>query len=97
MRIVNKEIAEQFVGKHADAQSALNRWIQIVEDANWKTHTELKQLFPSADYVGNSRYVFNIKGNRYRLVAIVMFIAGIAIIRFIGTHTAYDKIDCSTI
>lgn len=51
----------------------------------------------SADYVGNSRYVFNIKGNHYRIVTVVVFFAGSMVIRFIGTHAEYDKIDASTI
>lgn len=50
-----------------------------------------------ANYVKNGRYVFNIGGNNFRLVAVVVFIAGIMNIRFIGTHPEYDKIDCSTI
>ncbi|MGV8135475.1 MAG: type II toxin-antitoxin system HigB family toxin [Mangrovibacterium sp.] len=57
----------------------------------------LKQTFPSADYVGNARYVFNIKGNGYRIVTVVVFIAGTLAIRFVGTHEEYDKIDCKTI
>jgi mRNA interferase HigB len=53
--------------------------------------------FPAADYVGNSRYVFNIRGNNYGVVAVVVFISGILKIRFVGTHFEYDKIDCKTI
>jgi len=54
-------------------------------------------MFGSVDYVGNNRYVFNIKGNHYRLVAIVIFASQKIYIRFIGTHTEYSKIDCKTI
>jgi len=49
------------------------------------------------DYIGNSRYVFNIKGNDYRLVAVVLFSIGMVTVCFIGTHAEYDKIDCLTI
>lgn len=97
MKIFNKDYLEDFAKKHADSKTALNRWTQTIEEADWKTHTELKRLFPSADYVGNSRYVFNIRGNTYRLVVVIVFIAGVVTIRFIGTHADYDKIDCSTI
>ena len=97
MKIFNKDYLEEFVKKHADSKTALNRWIQVIEEANQKTHGELKQLFPTADYVGNSRYIFNIRGNNYRLVVAIVFIAGVVTIRFIGTHADYDKIDCSTI
>lgn len=97
MRILNKDLIENFTIRHADSKTALNRWIQFMEEANCKTHAELKQLFPSVDYVGNSRYVFNIRGNNYRMVVAIVFIAGLAAIRFIGTHADYDKINCSTI
>jgi len=69
----------------------------VVEEAVWKNHNDLKQTFPSADYVGNARYVFNIKGNGYRIVAVVVFIAGTLTVRFVGTHEEYDRIDCKTI
>lgn len=64
-----------------------------IEAADWKNHNELKNDFLSADYVGNNRYVFNIRGNNYRIVAIVVFFAGRMTIRFIGTHKEYDRID----
>ena len=62
------------------------------------THNDLKDTFPSADYVGNGRYVFNISGNNFRIVAVVLFIGGILELRFVGTHAEYDKIkNCSEI
>ena len=68
------------------------RWSNILADADWKSHTDLKADFPSADFVGNNRYVFNIKGNNYRTVVLVVFFAGTVAIRFVGTHGEYDKI-----
>lgn len=75
----------------------MQHWIDFVEEANWKSHNELKLDFPSADYVGNNRYVFNIQGNNHRLVTVVVYVTGILKIRFIGTHAEYDKINCKTI
>ncbi|GAA4443170.1 type II toxin-antitoxin system HigB family toxin [Ravibacter arvi] len=92
MRILNKEVLDELMGKHADAIAPVNRWIEIVENNDFKNHNELKSLFPSADYVGNGRYVFNIKGNRYRFLVLIVFINGIMQIRFCGTHAEYDKI-----
>lgn len=57
----------------------------------------MKRTFNSVDSVGNQHYVFNIKGNSYRLVAVVKFTIKTVFIRFIGTHSEYDKIDCATI
>lgn len=98
MKVIFSELFEEFVKKHPDAKPALERWSTIVKGALWKNHTDLKNDFPSADYVGNNRYVFNIKGNNYRTVVVVVFFAGTAAIRFIGTHKEYDKIkDIKTI
>lgn len=92
MDIVNTTLIENFCKKHKDAESALAKWVDFVETAKWEKHSDLKNDFLSADYVGNNRYVFNIKGNNYRLVVMVVFFAGTANIRFVGTHKEYDKI-----
>jgi len=92
MEIRGSDIIETFYNKHADAFEPLARWVDIVEKAQWKNHNDLKADFPSADYVGRRRYVFNIKGNNYRLVTIVVFFEGVIDIRFVGTHPEYDKI-----
>ncbi|MDH6303893.1 mRNA interferase HigB [Parabacteroides sp. PF5-5] len=97
MKILSKDLIDEFITDHADAKSALQRWVDIVEDAEWHSHADLKSYFPSADYVGNERYVFNIKGNKYRMVVVVIFVAGVIIIRFLGTHAAYDRIKSKTI
>lgn len=98
MIISNKVILNEYVQRHSGAVKPLNRWLKEVSDAKWQSHQDLKKTFPSADYVKDGRYVFNIGGNKYRLVAVVLFIEGIMILRFIGTHAEYDKIkDCSEI
>lgn len=92
MIILNKEIISDFIKEHASSSKALLRWIEIMETMDFQHHAELKSIFPSADYVGNGRYVFNIKGNDYRLIAVIIFVNGLAQIRFVGTHSDYDKI-----
>jgi mRNA interferase HigB len=92
MNIKGAIIVEEFCIDHSDVIDALSRWVDVVSDAKWKNHNDLKGDYPSADYIGNKRYVFNIKGNHYRLVIVVVFIAEIVEIRFIGTHAAYNKI-----
>jgi mRNA interferase HigB len=57
----------------------------------------MKQTFNSADSVGNDRYVFNVGGNKYRIVAMIHFNKRTVYLRFVGTHKQYDKIDCKTI
>jgi mRNA interferase HigB len=80
-----------------DARVALDRWYHIALEAEWHNLSDIKADFPSVDYVGNQHYVFNIKGNSYRLAVVVKFTMGYVFIRFVGTHDEYDKIDCSTI
>jgi mRNA interferase HigB len=92
MDITGSEKLEAFCKIYHDAIPALDRWSTIVENAEWKNYGELKRDFATADNVGNNRYVFNIKGNKYRLIVVVVFSFGIADIRFVGTHHEYDKI-----
>lgn len=97
MVIANKELLDDFVQMHAQAVKPLNKWVDEVLSAQWSSHAALKAMFPSADYVKNGRYVFNIGGNKYRIVAVVIFVGGVMNIRFVGTHSEYDKIDSGTI
>jgi len=97
MKIINKEIVEKFISRHSNSSKALNRWVEQMENATFKTHNELKSFYPNADYVGDSRYAFNIKGNNYRLVALILFTPELITICFIGTHAEYDKINCLTV
>lgn len=68
-----------------------------LKPGQWQSFRDIKEDFGSADYVGNDRYVFNIKGNKYRLVAMIFFDIRTVFIRYIGTHANYDKMDCTTI
>jgi mRNA interferase HigB len=99
MRIVShKKLKDFYESKgREDSHVALKRWYDITKKAVWNNLSDIKVDFPAADYVGNQRYVFNIKGNKYRLAVVIKFTIGYIYIRFIGTHDEYNKIDCSTI
>ncbi|MDR2893973.1 MAG: type II toxin-antitoxin system HigB family toxin [Alistipes sp.] len=99
MRIVShKRLREFYETKgREDARVALERWYHMAQKAEWKSPSDIKVDFPAADYTGNQHYVFDIRGNKYRLVVVVKFTMGYVFIRFVGTHEEYDKIDCSTI
>ncbi|MDR3271859.1 MAG: type II toxin-antitoxin system HigB family toxin [Flavobacteriaceae bacterium] len=97
MRIIAHRTIVEYGSLYADAKTALDNWYKITKAAKWKNLQDIKQSFNSVDYVGNQRYIFNIKGNNYRLVGKILFVHQILYIRFIGTHEEYDKIDCSTI
>lgn len=97
MRIRNKELLDKFVKKHADSKKAMQRFIQFVEDAEWQNFNDIKADLNSVDYVSNERYVFDIRGNKYRVIAVIVFIGGVFSIRFVGTHAEYTKIDAKQI
>jgi mRNA interferase HigB len=97
MVIISKTNLVEFAGKHSDAEDALNKWYEISKKANWNSLNDIKQVFNNVDYVGNDRYVFNIKGNKYRLVVMIFFDIRTMFIRFVGTHSEYDKINCTKI
>lgn len=94
MVIISKAILVEFGIKHADAIDPLNKWYEETRKADWKSFSEMKNTFNSVDSVGNDRYVFNIKGNDYRMVVMLFFDVRTVFIRFIGTHKEYTKIDC---
>ena len=98
MFVFGKDIVEKYLVKHERLRYAYLKWIDTVEAVKFSNHNELKALFPTADYVGNKRYVFNLKGNDYRMTVLVVFVGKTMIIRWVGTHAEYDKLsDCSLI
>jgi len=86
MRIVTYKRIMEYSKGHSDAEVPLRFWYSVTRKKEWKSLNDIKRDFNSVDYVGNHRYVFNIKGNNYRLIAIISFNAKKVYIRFIGTH-----------
>jgi len=97
MRIIAHRTIIEYAKQNVNAKTALDSWYKMTKTATWKNFQDIKNTFNSVDYVGNQRYVFNIKGNNYRLIGKILFVQQIIYIRFIGTHEEYSKIDCSTI
>ena len=97
MVIIAKAILTEFGKKHADAIDPMNEWWRKAKDADWASLKDVRNTFGTVDYVGNDRYVFNVKGNKYRIVAMIFFDIRTMYVRFVGTHDRYDKIDCLTI
>ncbi len=80
----------QFWREHPDAKSSLESWYAVVRKADWKTPAELKQVYSSVDVVGR-RTVFNIAGNKYRLIARVNYQTQRVFVLYILTHMEYDR------
>lgn len=97
MRIIAVSTLKEYWEKHPYSKQPLCEWYVKVERAEWESFNDMKKDFNSVDYVGNQHYVFNIKGNDYRLVVAVKFTPKLVYIRFVGTHEEYDKIDVKNI
>jgi mRNA interferase HigB len=97
MRIISRRILREFWEKHPDATTPLQTWFHDVERAVWNSPPDIKAVFRNASFVANNRVIFNIKGNHYRLVVVVVYQHGVVYIRFVGTHEEYDRIDVTTI
>lgn len=97
MKIVSHKKLVDFYTKHANARTALENWYFVAKSAKWKNFADVKKDFKSVDAVGDQHYVFNISGNNFRLVVVIQFVHEYIFIRFVGTHSDYDKIDCKTI
>lgn len=93
MRIISKKILREFWEKHSESQQQLQSWFQEVNNVAWKGPKDIKRAYPSASFLADNRVVFNIKGNKYRLIVKINYDYHMVWIRFIGTHAAYDKID----
>ena len=93
LRVIAFSTLRDFIKKHAEADKPLRDWYTKVLKAEWKNFADIRKDFNSADLVGNDRYVFNIGGNNFRIVVIVIFLGHKVFIRFIGTHKEYDRID----
>lgn len=100
MRIISHKQLKLFYeqSKYADAKVPLERWYYIASQREWHNLGDIRQDYGDTDMVGNQHYVFNIHGNKYRLVVVIQFTIGRIYIRFVGTHQQYDKIkDITTI
>ncbi len=90
MRIIKRGALEEFWQKHPDAKASLESWYAVVRSANWRTPADLKRVYRNADLVGR-RTVFNISGNKCRLIARVNYRVQIVFVLHLVTHSEYDK------
>ena len=93
MRIIARRTLREFWEHHPDAEQGLRAWYYDVQTAVWKSPADIKRTYANASILGQDRVVFNVKGNRYRLVAAINYPYQICYIRFVGTHKEYDRID----
>ena len=97
MRILSTGTLRNFWERHPDAAAPLQAWVAELKQASWRTPTDLTGRYPRASVIGGGRVVFRIKGKRYRLVVRVNYERQDVLIKFIGTHAEYDRINAEEV
>jgi mRNA interferase HigB len=99
MRVISKKTLKDFYeqNQYIDSKESLEAWHKEVLKADWENPNQIKEQYRQASVVGNNRVVFNIHGNKYRLIVKINYTAKVVYIRFVGTHKQYDKIDATEI
>ena len=86
MRVISVAVLRDFWAKHPDAEEPLRTWFDVAKDARWSTPAEIKSQYGSASILKNNRVVFDIGGNKYRLIVAIHYASFNMLIKFVGTH-----------
>ena len=97
MRVIARRTLRVFYERHTASKASLDAWFHEVSEAKWNGPQDIKRRYPSADMLPGNRVIFNIKGNRYRVIVKIHYNRAIVFIRFVGTHAEYDAVDAETI
>lgn len=97
MRILSRKTLKEFWIKHPQAEEPLKAWVAETEIALWNRPQDIKNHYRSADFLKNKRVIFNISGNKYRLIVQINYHFKIVYVRFLGTHKEYDKINAEIV
>jgi mRNA interferase HigB len=97
VRVIARRALREFWETHPDSEQALRAWYHDARKADWRSPIDIKRLYANASIVAENRVVFNVKGNKYRLVVAINYPYRVCYIRFVGTHKAYDKVDVVTV
>ena len=97
MRVIAKRTLRQFWEQYPDAQGPLEAWHSETVKARWKNPQQIKEQFGSASILKGGRVVFNIGGNKYRLVLAMDYRRQACYVKFVGTHRQYDAIDAESV
>jgi mRNA interferase HigB len=97
VNVVSRPILIAFWTKHPEAEAALSAWYNQARAAEWRTPQDIRAQFNSADFLGDNRVVFDVGGNKYRVIVRISYTFKQVLIKFVGTHAEYDKIDAATV
>ena len=93
MRVISRKWLTELARRHPDAKPGLDAWFHETEGADWANPAQVKEQYATASILKNGRVVFNIGGNKYRLVVRINYAYRVVYVRFAGTHSEYDQID----
>lgn len=98
MQVIARRTLREFWQRHPQAERPIRAWFAVVAKARWKGPADVKRRFgTTVDFVGDNRLIFDLGGNKYRLVVHVSYAFGRVLVKFMGTHTDYDRIDPETV
>ncbi|HXO68567.1 MAG TPA: type II toxin-antitoxin system HigB family toxin [Bradyrhizobium sp.] len=98
MQVIARRTLKEFWARHPHAEGPIRSWFAIAAKAQWTNPAEIKRQFGgTVDFVGDNRVIFDLGGNKYRLIVHVSFAFGRVLVKFIGTHAEYDRIDPETV
>jgi mRNA interferase HigB len=98
MQVVARRTLREFWARHPPAEGPIRAWLAVTSKARWSNPAEIKRQFgATVDFVGDNRVIFDLGGNKYRLIAHVSFTFGRVLVKFVGTHAEYDRINPETV
>ena len=97
MNVISKRTIVEFYKKYPNSKTALEVWYADTKKAIYNTPSDIKRVYASASFLADNRVVFNIKGNEYRLIVHIDYLRKFVRVKFIGTHSQYDKINAQEI
>src|SRR5712691_8660790 len=98
MQVIARRTLKEFWERHGHAEGPIRAWFAVVNRARWRSPADIKRQFgPTVDFVADNRVIFDLGGNKYRLVVHVSYHFGRVLVKFVGTHADYDRIDPETV
>ncbi len=95
MVVIAKRAINEFIEKYPASAKVMLEWYLKTKESDWANFADIRKVFGATDSAGNGLYVFNVGGNKYRLIARIIFRTRTVFIRFVGTHKEYDKVKLS--
>ncbi|PWB82169.1 MAG: hypothetical protein C3F08_00350 [Candidatus Methylomirabilota bacterium] len=93
MRVLGTKLLFEFATEHPAVRSWIRNWVADAQNAQWATPQDIKRRYPTASLLSGNKVIFNVKGNDYRMVTTVAYQSQIVVVKWIGTHSAYSRIN----